>query len=291
MNHESREADQKGQEDAGASTGADPSRRRPSGEETRDESTSAARASSDGVEAYRGYRLWRLAAGQLQSHRNDTVWPTGHALTAKAHLGTEYWKHKTSSLAGSLAVSVVGVTVGCAAVLPLYELTALLLEGPPLLPKGVVFLSVWALLLVLHVAVCIRRSPLFPVIKARLMGQVVVPGSNTPGIYAMRWPSDVQDWDSPAKPGHVLVRGTVWLWGDTIEHEYGMKGEFAYPGVITDVRCVGCQGWVPIEEYGDETEPPLDARCRADGFTVEKWKPAGLWRLRAEAPHWFEPAA
>ena len=77
--------------------------------------------------------------------------------------------------------------------------------------------------------------PLSPVVKARLMGLVVVAGSNTPGIYAMRWQSDVQDWDDQSAPGQALVRGTVWLWGDTIEHEYGVKGEFAYPGAITDV--------------------------------------------------------
>ena len=290
MNHESREADQKGQTDAGTSPGADPSRGRPSGEETRDEPPPAAHTSSNGLGAYRGYRLWRVVAGQLRSHRNDTAWPTGRALAARMHLGTEYWRHRTSALAVSLAVSVVAVTVGCVVMLPLYEFSAVLLEGPPPLPKGVVFLSVWALLLVLHVAVQIRRSPLFPIIMARLVGRVVVPGSNTPGIYAMRWPSDVQDY-GPSRPRQVLVRGSVWLWGDTIEHEYGVKGEFAYPAVITDVRCVGCQGWVPIEEYGDETEPPLDARCKADGFAVEQWKPAGLWRLRAEVPLWFESAA
>ena len=77
MSHESRKADQAGQADAGISSGADSSRRRPSGEEAGEESTPQARTSPDGIEAFRGYRLWRLVAGQLRSHRNDTVWANG----------------------------------------------------------------------------------------------------------------------------------------------------------------------------------------------------------------------
>ena len=290
MSHESRKADQAGQADAGISSGADSSRRRPSGEEAGDESTPEARTSPDGIEAFRGYRLWRLVAGQLRSHRNDTVWPRGRALAARARLGTAYWREKINSLGVSVALSMITATMGAAVLGILYDSAVALLGGPLPLSRGIAALSVGVSLFVIPVVVHLRRSPLSPVVKARLMGLVVVAGSNTPGIYAMRWQSDVQDWDDQSAPGQALVRGTVWLWGDTIEHEYGVKGEFAYPGAITDVRCFGCHGWVPIEEYSDESEPPLDARCRAGGFSVPEWKPAGLSQLRASAPQWFEGA-
>ena len=291
MSHESREADQAGQADAGASSGAGSPRRCPSRETDGDDSTPAARTSPDGVEAFRGYRLWRVVAGQLRSQRNDTVWPTGRALTARAHLETAYWREKINSLGVSVALSVFTATISTAVLGVLYDWAVALLGGPLPLSKGLAVLSVGVSLLAIFVFVHLRRSPLFPVITTRLMGLIVVPGSNTPGIFAMRWRSDVQDWDNPSKPGLVVVRGTVWLWGDTIEHEYGVKGEFAYPCVITDVRCVGCHGWVPIEGYSDESEPPLDARCRAGGFRVPRWKPAGLSQLRAGAPQWFEAGA
>ena len=91
MNHESWKTDQKGEADAGASSGADETRRRPSGEAAGDESASAARTSSDELEGVLGYRLWRLRDGELYSQTNDTVWPRGHALQARAGMSLKDW--------------------------------------------------------------------------------------------------------------------------------------------------------------------------------------------------------
>ena len=245
------------------------------------------------LEATEGFRIWRVVSGQLRSHRNGTVWPTGHALIARAQLGTPYWKQRIRSLVSMLVLSLVAVTVGCLGLVIMYDVAVAVaqMDFPQLLPRKTTIVTIGAVILVIHVVIHIQRSALFPVLKARAVGMAVAPGSNTPGIFAMRLLADVQDWDSLSKPGQVLVRGTVWLWGDTIEHEYGVKGEYAYPGVIMDVHCAGCHGWVPIEEYGDESEPPLDARCKDVGFQVEGWEAAGLSRLRTAAPQWFEDAA
>lgn len=103
--------------------------------------------------------------------------------------------------------------------------------------------------------------------------------------------SDVQDDDAESKPGQIVVRGTVWIWGDTIEHEYGIKGEYGYPDRITGVHCVACPGWLPVEIYTDESTPPIHTTCRTRGFMVlEEWRPAGLANLRMGAPQWFGTA-
>ena len=62
----------------------------------------------------------------------------------------------------------------------------------------------------------------------------VTPGANTPGIFAMRRLEDVDGNLLPAAVAmsdkvQIIVRGSVLSWGDTIEHEDGVKGELAYP--------------------------------------------------------------
>ena len=162
MSHESRKADQAGQADAGISSGADSSRRRPSGEEAGDDSTPEACTSPDGIEAFRGYRLWRLVAGQLRSHRNDTVWPRGRALAARARLGTAYWREKINSLGVSVALSMITATMGAAVLGILYDSAVALLGGPLPLSRGIAALSVGVSLFVIPVVVHLRRSPPVP---------------------------------------------------------------------------------------------------------------------------------
>lgn len=122
-----------------------------------------------------------------------------------------------------------------------------------------------------------------------MQGQVVVPGSNTPGIYAMRWVEDVQSGEMTVERGGVVVRGTVWIWGETIEHELGVKGEFGYPGTISEVFCERCYGWMPIAAYTTELSPPAHQSCHVIGLSTRqgRWKPAGLAELRSRAPQWF----
>lgn len=138
-------------------------------------------------------------------------------------------------------------------------------------------------------------------IAAILTGHRVRPGANTPGLYAMRDRSDVTGMGSAN--GHLSVRGRVYLWGDTIEHDRGVKGQYGYPLCIEDVSCVRCGGWMSLGGYDDRKGPPLHVSCRRPRSLTDRlrrallflryprphtWKPAGLAELRLAAPRWFD---
>ena len=143
--------------------------------------------------------------------------------------------------------------------------------------------------------------------RGRSRGAAVMPGSHTPGIYAMRRIEDVQaDWWTMAKtPAEIVVRGSVWLWGETIEHEWAVKGGFGYPGTIEDVLCARCFGWMSATKYDYRIGPPIHVNCPVsdswlirssmwvvDGVIVRPlrrhWQLSGLSELRATASQWFE---
>ena len=64
-----------------------------------------------------------------------------------------------------------------------------------------------------------------------------------------------------SREAQIIVRGAVWLWGDTIEHEWGVKGEFGYPETIRDVLCARCDAWMPVSEYDEGAGPPICLSC------------------------------
>ena len=52
-------------------------------------------------------------------------------------------------------------------------------------------------------------------------GPQVQTGANTPGVYAMYMDGMINPFLLAHKSGTVTVKGSVFLWGETIEHEYG----------------------------------------------------------------------
>ena len=299
MNHESWKTDQKGEADAGASSGADETRRRPSGEAAGDESASAARTSSDELEGVLGYRLWRLRDGELYSQTNDTVWPRGHALQARAGMSLKDWASQLGWPDAFILVAMWAImAVMTSMMLWLVASTgqdAQWLETP--MAKVVALLVSLGLTATTAGAFLPGVGSMYRLllwrVTAGLFGHVVAPGSNTPGIYAMRRLADVSGGMPATEPGQIVVRGSVCIWGDSIDHEYGVKGEFAYPDTIVDVQCGRCPDWIPLDEYADESEPPMHSECllwRAPArweFGNETWGAAGLSKLRYSAPQWF----
>ena len=263
---------------------------------------SVERASTDSETqgAVKGYRLWRLVDGQLVSQTNDTVWPEDHALTARAYLDVGYWGiswYSVSVLAVSLvlsfaAISVTLATLGAYATL-VGERTVVTNAILSLLEhvatrNTALAAGVMAFVFTIGGWIAAVGPRIALTVRAALLGQRVVEGASTPGIFAMWHPDDVRDDDVESKPGQVVVRGGVWLWGETIEHQHGVKGEYAYPDLLVDVHCVACPAWFLISEYVDEAAPPVHPQCLAGGFEVPNgWRPAGLASLRQSAPQWF----
>ena len=273
------------------------------------------------AEAYLGFRIWRVREGQLLSLTNDTVWPREYALAARfgidvgplvmrfaavvlavgwlvlLPISSEFWM-----VGGQSAYDhfVDQVPLGdawrklLAAMLTVVALIVALLFIPLLLPPLATLVKTWA------AVVRWRRR------------NVVTPGSNTPGIFAMRRLEDVQaDLVPPvllmSGEAYIIVRGSVWVWGDTIEHQWGVKGEIGYPEALMDVLCVRCDAWIPLDEYDERTGPPIHPSCPipvrwagelrvwiADALFVRllqrRWQPVGLVELREAAPQWFEAA-
>ena len=298
MNYESRKGHQAGKESAGMSSRPDPSKGHPARETPGADAASQATGDPSELEVFRGFRLWRVVDGQLRSWTNDTVWPTGHALVAEAHvdwrrLGENFW---------GLAFWVGLVSSGIIAI-SLWTLLAQFFSGATFVQLGP-DLQRWAPIAiagmtggaVLTSGLGLIGDPTVRAIIGKLSGRTVVPGPNTPGIFAMRQLRDVVNRDRWVEPGEVIVRGSVWLWGDTVEHEHGVKGQYGYPGSITEVKCVACPDWLPISQYTVESKPPLHVGClwpcsschgEEDG---ERWRMASLSELRSRAPQWFREA-
>ena len=258
--------------------------------ESREENRTSRVSDSARSEAVKGYRLWRLVDGQMRSQTNDTVWPVDHALSARAYLRPSYLGLSFPFIAVMLGYWAVATTATTALLkfaskseflAPMLESLGLTSDHMPVVIGVLMFVN--------SVFGWFSAAPwIYLSVMAKLRGQVVVPGNSTPGIYAMWDLSDVRDDDAESKPGQLIVRGSVWLWGDLIEHQRGVKGEFAYPDLIRGIHCVACPGWMPIGDYVDESTPPVHEDCLAVGFKApEGWRPAGLANLREAAPRWF----
>ena len=270
-------------------------------------------------EALLGYRLWRVRSGQLQSLVNDTVWPQTHALEARCEM---------AAVRAALRLVFVVLVVGWIALLPL-SARSWMVGDVSAYDYVVVRLGVddgWATLIAAMLTVAawlvipftpVLAAPMEAVIKRwvamarRRCSGVVTPGSNTPGIFAMRRLEDVGGLMLPLSVGgemQVVVGGSVWLWGDTIEHEEGVKGELAYPEIILEVACVRCGGGIPIGEYNERSGPPIHLSCPMSNSWLSRqgtwvldvifvrrvqrrWYPVGLVELQETAPQWFRAEA
>ena len=245
------------------------------------------------ADAFRGFRLWRVVDGNLLSQTNDTVWPRDHALEATVHTGRAYW-----GLVGNGVYLIPIALFTSSALMAILVIAALedIAEtgNAPQWLANIANHSTFsgAAAGLLAACLCWAFSFGYPLLRsylAKRTGNVVIPGESTPGIFAMKRLVDVEDDYIFADATQMAVRGSVWLWGGTIEHERGVKGEFAYPDTILDVSCVGCFGWVPIEQYVDESRPPKHPDCGIrSSMSLDKWGPAGLAELQATAPQWFE---
>ena len=238
-----------------------------------------------------GWRAWRIKGDKLYSITRDVSWSTTEALVVEKETDN-------SNIAGLLmsTVQIVIVTgMYFAVVNPLLDTVSevLLASGPDGVHSPVQ--NIIKLMVSFHkfffpVAIIgMFGPPIFRhiiTILNRNRTSPVHPGSHTPGIYAFNEAHQVNSIArSEQDSKSIIVRGTVELWGDTIEHERGVKGEFAFPLKLHDVLCASCSEWMPLSEYKDESKPPLHNGC--DSSYGTGWRVPGVARLRAEIPKWF----
>ena len=240
--------------------------------------------------AYRGWRMWRLREGRLLSVTNDTPWLPGVAVAASKRDPRILVAQAVICFCALSCALFIGFWIDIALIknsldLELFDLRRHIVLI--MLPFPLAIL--WFLLAHYH-----RHSGKNG-FGALVPGRTVAPGMYTPGIYTMGSP-DAVEWPPALKPllgVGAFLRGEVDIWGDTIIHERGAKGEYAYVSRLTDVACMGCDEWIPIREWSDE-EPPAHDHCPDldPGARTRPWEPAGLATLREAAPEWFpdEPA-
>ena len=243
--------------------------------------------------AITGWRVWRIREGQLISLSNQTRWNPARALA----VGSDHRQEtRIASLALAVAITYGAVEAlawlitrpptGTSWPLPALEMLAIQLDIGWIIP-GMKWITP-GLILALSVS---NRNELITICR-NLLGQKVHPGEKTPGIYALYEPKElVADREEVARG--IVVMGTVQLWGDTIEHDQGIKAEYAYPQRIEAVACSSCREWMPLATYEDEGQQPRHPSCPEivrldeDGNPIQ-WIRPGLSDLRAAAPHWFQ---
>ena len=245
----------------------------------------AARTAESIGEPVTAWRTWVLDGGHLLSPYQGARWEHGTALRARFNGA---WSE--------IAVSAYTL-VGCLVLMALLPFAIVgVLEQSETLESPAPTAPMWAIpvLVILFVATFGPRC--WQSIRRKWAGRKtpVQPGMGTPGIYGLDDPSKLEAttdllsvaaaklywrlfrWIPPLKRG-VMVRGQVHMWGDTILHEEGVKSEYAYPRSLTDVVCVRCLDWLPIDEW-DDADLPLHARCRSL-YPIPgryQYEPAGL---------------
>lgn len=231
-----------------------------------------------------GWRAWRVRKGRLLSLTTNMEWRQGVAVEARLRLPP--WRPVLATVALPL--------------LCVWMYHWVFVSGP-LWMKVAIGLTVPAALLLCLGCVVVLCVAVYYYCRGLLWvscGHRVVPGNNTPGIFAYATMEQVseaigQQWFSGhyvRKPDSIMIRGTVELWGDTIEHDYGAKGQYAYPSRFDAVCCSRCLEWMPLSDYVDESLPPLHDGCvgrTAWAREHKQWKPAGLNALRLRVPEWF----
>ena len=270
--HESRQGPQKSHEEPGeaASSGPGQTGQAPGPAAA----TQADSAADESLTPFVGYRGWEIRKGHLMS-LGSTVWPVDLAVEAQ---------NNRTSLATFFAfvlVLLMTMSVSLLAVIGVKDQgLAFLAAG-----SGVAYLS-------LEIADFFRTKRY----------SALEPGNRTPGLYAMKRAEDVVG-RRILRNHAIVVRGSVYLWGDTIEHDHGVKGQYGYPAVLTDVSCVRCVRWMPIDLYDDRLGPPVHLLCPSPRHRLDRcvqwfgvlqlpylrkvWQPCGLSGLRERAPLWF----
>ena len=246
----------------------------------------AARTAESIGEPVTAWRTWVLKDGHLLSPRLGARWEHGTALRARAR-ADQVWMAMVL-LALPIAMFFV-VVAGVPKVL-----SSIGDESHAMAAASLAMLVMIFIVVVTAIAVATRQA--LGCARA-LRGAPVQPGMGTPGIYAVNDPAKLDTttdllyvgladvWRRllgrvPAPVRGVVVRGQVHMWGDTILHTQGVKSEYAYPRSLTDVVCVRCFDWLPIDEW-DDAGPPLHATCRP---------PATGRRHRIPGRYQYEPA-
>ena len=177
---------------------------------------------------FTGWRVWRIINGRLYSLTNNTEWTPDKAIEAKIEV----------------SFLVVVSTLVSLVFLPLYMVMMVLRHWE----WGDIVDMVLVIFILIVWVSTLKSSLLF--VWGLLTRTRVQKGSDTPGIYCL----NTRDGVTKIAKGyrgddHILVRGSVDIWGHTIDHKDGAKGEFAFPKEITDVMCSSCASWIPVDEY------------------------------------------
>ena len=228
-----------------------------------------------------GWRTWRVRNSKLISLTNSTVWPTDSALEAKSNrrdiivLLVPLLAILAPWMVWTIFAPVDPATGQLVRSMPLSEpatIIRLIVTGATSAGTILCLLTIWQQ--------CLGACK-------NLMGIKVQTRNFTSGIYAMYRAEDLEvPWYEASNS--PVVMGRVHLWGDTIEHTNGVKGQYAYPISIEGIACNTCMEWVTLDEYLNHDEPPRHARCPAiRQLPGIKWKNPGLDILATQAPQWF----
>ena len=282
--HESGSAEAQAQDRAEGQAGTGATR----GEDEEARMETAVRTPESIEEPATAWRTWALRGGHLHSPQQGTRWEHGTALRARAD---QVW---AEILLFALSTVQFFETVALGPFIFVRELESIRHESRALV---VATLAVMALLAFTGtaVALCCWQD----LRRARAWRNAPVqPGTDTPGIYGLNDPAMLEEipvsfglplthpcwrlfewgparlfrwllgWELALVPG-VMVRGQVYMWGNTILHEEGVKAGYAYPRSITDVGCVRCFDWLSIDEWDGHGAPRCTRyaalRAAADG--------------------------
>ena len=225
--------------------------------------------------AFQGFRAWRVKEGRLLSLTKDTAWSANYAMRSR-FVDVGVWPLILNAAYVGVAAGVLGLLLAATLVWQVDGQSAYghLVARSPLDANWAAAFSIATtfgafLLLLWTLPTLGTLARIWAAVARGDDAGSVIPGSLTPGIYAMRDIKDVRAdlymWIQAGEAGTIVVRGSVWLWGETVEHERAVKGQFGFPCIIGDVLCVRCWEWVAIGEYDDGDGPPIHGTCPVPG--------------------------
>ena len=266
------------------------------------------RTTTESSLVYKGWRIWHVSDGKLLSVTGPTEWVYGEALRAEVARPT-----KIPMILMYGCIILMAGAVGEHASLWArdaflqgnhHELLSMILTSTKFAGQ---VLSTVGVAIIIAMGWIVWRQGIKPnAFMSNLLGkneERVAEGNYTPGIYAM---DNKDDLDHDGIEHQCVVLGAVSIWGETIEHELGTKGEFAYPDKISHILCAVCREWMSISKYRNlavlnyEIAPPMHRHCfqgdfpdRTGGMSrkakkaIDRWSPPGLEKLIQRAPNWF----
>lgn len=228
-----------------------------------------------------GWRVWEIHKGELESMTTDEVWRPDRVKVARYEFPTP----DVAQVFLTLLVALFTFMFTNAFATAFSQLVSV--------SSWAVQAAVGLVMAVLLGRAFVRKMPVKALKTLVFMAArvpAVRPGDGTEGLYAFHTRAMLDREFVPDErdrfSGYLMVRGTVYMWGETIDHEYGVKAQYAYPKMLDAVLCFKCHGWLSLALYQDESEPPFHPEC-ARQVEFDDWEPAGVNALREKAPHWF----